>query len=111
MAEDCRAWVRIPSDGEACCQPLTTADAEEAKTGWLGRIRDASPGGIALLLKQRFELGTVLSVEIATRPEGRPHHLVRVVHATPAKKGDWLIGCAFANPLSQEELQNFLQNP
>jgi hypothetical protein len=105
---DCRAWVHFPSEGEACCQALTTATAEEAKTGWLGKVHNASPGGIALLLKQRFEPGTLLSIEMATKPDERHHVLVRVAHATPAGKGHWIISGSFASPLSQEELRTFL---
>jgi hypothetical protein len=32
-----------------------------------------------------------------------------VVHATPDKKGLWIIACEFIFPLSREELQNCLR--
>jgi hypothetical protein len=103
-----RAWVRIPIDQKASVQPMPAPPAEEAETAWLGTIRDVSPGGIAVLLKRRFEPGTILVVEVSDKPkealESRP---VRVCHATPENER-WIIGCAFAWPLSQEELQRFL---
>jgi hypothetical protein len=75
----------------------------------LGTVRDISPGGIAVVLERRFELGTILIVEAPDNPkhasESRP---VRVCHATPETDGRWIIGCAFAWPLSQEELRRFL---
>src|SRR6266404_8200274 len=95
-----RAWVRFPSAQEVCCQPMANLTTEEAEIGWLGRVRDVSLGGIALILSRRFEPGTVLIVELATKEEGR--QLVRVVHATPETKSRWVIGCAFASTVSEE---------
>ena len=103
-----RAWVRCASDREASCQPRHAATMEDVETNWPGIIRDASPGGIGLILKRRFEPGTVLSVEVAVKPEGRCSFLARVVHATPYRKGRWVIGCAFARPIEQQELRIFL---
>jgi hypothetical protein len=102
-----RAWVRFPSDREAGCRIVSSADAEEAKTGWPGRMRNASPGGLALMLKRRFEPGSVLIVELAAKKE-RLRLLVRVVYVRAQNKGRWIVGCAFASPLSEEELQDVL---
>jgi hypothetical protein len=83
--------------------------ADQLETAWLGTVRDVSPGGIAVILERRFEPGTILIVEASenpnTAPESRP---VRVCHATPETDARWIIGCAFAWPLGQEELRRFL---
>jgi PilZ domain len=107
-ATERRAWVRIPSGQDICCQPMAASTTEESETGWLGKVRDVSPGGIALLLSRRFEPGTVLIVELE---QGSLRLPVRVVHATSETKGHWIIGCAFASALSQDELDTFLTFP
>ena len=62
-----------------------------------------------MILKRGFEPGTILVVEVSDKPKGasesRPVH---VCHATPDADGRWIIGCAFAWPLSREELGRFL---
>jgi hypothetical protein len=90
---------------------MAASTQEELDTAWLGRVRDISVGGIALLLNHRFELGTALIVELSAKSKvaSRPRP-VRVVHVTPEKKGRWIIGCAFASILSADELQGFLQD-
>jgi hypothetical protein len=77
----------------------------------LGRVRDISAGGIALLLNHRFEPGTALIVELSAKSKvaSRPRP-VRVVHVTPEKNGRWIIGCAFVSKLSADELQGLLQD-
>ena len=95
-----RAWIRFRNE-----QPC---NAEDANTAWLGKIRDVSAGGIALTLKRRFEPGASLIIEVETK-SGWPRRLsVQVIHATQDENGRWTIGCDFASPLSQEELQTIL---
>jgi hypothetical protein len=97
-----RAWVRFRANQEVTCS------TEEANTGWLGRLCDLSTGGVALALRRRFEPGTVLDLELETKA-GWPHRLsVRVIHATQDRNDRWLIGCAFASPLSKRELEELL---
>jgi hypothetical protein len=45
----------------------------------------------------------VLIVELAAWQKAGFHFPVRVVHATPEKKGRWVIGCAMVVPDSNEE--------
>ena len=104
-----RAWVRTPNDHEVSCQPMAASSKEELDTAWLGRVRDISVGGIALLLNHRFEPGTALIVELSERPKVLRHLLVHVIHATPEPNGRWILGCAFDCALSQQELQTFLE--
>jgi hypothetical protein len=97
-----RAWVRFLAEHEVTC------NTEEANTGWLGRLRDISAGGIALTLRRRFEPGTILGLEVETK-SGWPRRLSgRVIHATQDRNDRWIIGCAFASPLSREELEDLI---
>lgn len=99
-----RAWVRFPSKQEISCEPLG------ANALWLGRVRDVSRGGMAVVLPRRFDPGTTLSVELLLiKADGPRRLIVRVVHARQEANGWWLIGCAFARPLSEEELQDLLE--
>jgi PilZ domain len=81
--------------------------ADESRTAWLGTVRDISPGGIAVILPRRFERGTILIVEVSDQPKGESRP-VQVRHATPQTSGGYIIGCAFAWPLCDEELRRFL---
>jgi hypothetical protein len=52
--------------------------------------------------------GVELIVELSAKPKGVLHVPVRVVHATAGKNGRWIIGCEFARPLSEDELQTLI---
>jgi hypothetical protein len=100
--------VRLPKDQNVSCLTLPAPPEDEVETAWLDIVRDVSPGGIAVILNRRFEPGTILVVEVFKPKEASESRPVRVSHATPDKDGRWIIGCAFAWPLSQEELRRFL---
>jgi hypothetical protein len=105
-----RVWVRAPSGKDVSCQPLAATTTDESETAWIGKVQNVSSGGVGLIMNRRFEPGTTLIVELSAKPKGILRPLpVRVIHATPEQKGQWLIGCTFARPLSPEELQAFLQ--
>jgi hypothetical protein len=59
-------------------------------------------------MSRRFEPGAELILELSAKVKGTLELLVRVVHATPEKKGLWIIGCTLDCPLSKQELQMFL---
>jgi hypothetical protein len=100
-----RAWVRYPDPTNG---PYQLIDAE-TEYGWWASVRDVSLGGLALVLSQRLTPGTRLIIDKPLR-SGRPWHAlsVRVVHATACAEG-WLLGCEFAHPLSEEDLEVLLQ--
>ena len=89
------------------CGPDTTCRLRAAATGgtlW-ARVRDASPGGLGLLLSRPLSPGSFLAVEL--RAPGMRYPLVleaRVAHATPQPDGSWLIGCALLCRLPEELL-------
>jgi hypothetical protein len=102
-----RACVRFAREKDVTCQPVTPLRTHPESTAWMGRVRDVSPAGIGLNMSRRFEPGSELIVELAGGPDGVLRLPARVVHATLEENGCWIIGCAFATPLSQEELQDF----
>jgi hypothetical protein len=105
-----RAWVRFATSQEACCQFIAVLRNEEGETGWWGRLRNVSTGGLALGLKRCFKAGSFLVIQISDRANGEPRRFpVRVASATAQANGDWLIGCEFLHPLSEEALQALLQ--
>lgn len=106
---DRRAWIRLPRSPEVCCQNTITVSKDVAETAWLGRVRDISPCGIGLIMCRPFERDTVLIIELSAKPQGAHPLTARVVHSTPETNGRWVIGCAFARSVSQEELQSFLE--
>jgi PilZ domain len=93
-------------------QPLRTyiqrGQGDLDQVWWMGKIRDISSQGIALLLQQRFEPDSFLTVEVENRAQTSALAIqVRVVRTTP-QPGCWLIGCTFSRELSEEELQALL---
>jgi hypothetical protein len=105
-----RVWVRFANTQDMSGRSVTSLIKDEGDTAWFGLIRNVSPTGIALIISRRFELGSALILELSTKPEGNLRLPVRVVHATPDKKGRWLIGCTFVSPLSEEDLLTCLRD-
>jgi len=102
---ECRAWVRFASNQATMASPT----ADSAVTAWLGQVRDISRGGVALILPRWIERGTHLIVDLATNAAELRRLPVQVVHASWEMDCRWIIGCAFATPLSDEELQDLLK--
>jgi hypothetical protein len=73
------------------------------------RVHDISNGGLALVLKRRFERGTGLALQLpGDDPDQLSTVLVRVVHIRAQPGGLWRLGCAFVSTLSDEELAALL---
>ena len=98
-----RVWVRFPPSQQVCHQPIAASKADETETHWLGRLRNVSPGGLALRLSRHFEPGILLIIDLEVQG-GTRSFFVQVIHATPEGKRHWIVGCEFISPLSQEEL-------
>jgi hypothetical protein len=98
MAER-RASARLPCD-RAVFVHFRDAWGEHWRSGVL---RDVSPGGFGVVLRQALSVGIDLTLEPPTPGAGRP--LVgRVVHVTPLGKY-WLHGGSWADPVSDADLQ------
>src|SRR5262245_18744994 len=100
--DDRRAHVRFPCELDGSFSPITG----NRGTQWTGKICDISQGGIGIVLGRRFELGTLLSVEIQ-EADGRSSGslLARVVHVTPHTGGGWVIGCCFTSEIGEDEVK------
>src|SRR5262249_32954563 len=98
-----RAWVRVRTELEALCQP---GSGRLDSAWWLAKICDISVGGLGLVLRRRFEPGTILTVDLDSpaRKMARTFQ-AQVRHATTGTDGTWVVGCALANRLSDEELE------
>jgi hypothetical protein len=104
-----RAWLRLPNEQDVICHPVLSGPQGEPELAWLGKVRDVSRAGIGLSISRRFEPGVELIVELSAKPSGVLNIPVRVVHATPDKKGLWILGCEFIFPLRQEELHTLIR--
>src|SRR5439155_5088421 len=70
---------------------------------WPARIENVSRGGLKVVIGRRFEVGTILKVEIATAGEENFSMLLaQVVRAAPESVGNWGLGCAFLQEISEE---------
>jgi hypothetical protein len=97
-----RATVRYPS---SLLSSLHTVGVKK-EDAWPAEIRDVSAGGIGLLVRRRFEPGTLLAVEpIRPAPEAPTLLLAQVAHATARPEGCWLLGCKLVRGLSQAEVR------
>jgi hypothetical protein len=101
-----RAWVRHVCKFDSPHRVIDT----ETECGWWATVLNVSRGGIGLRLPQRIEPGVTLILERPAR-HGWPGRAmpVRVVDATAAAEGGWLLGCQFVYPLSQQDMEALLQ--
>jgi hypothetical protein len=104
LCRECRVHERYSCDVKTSCQPPTVWGSQELH--WQAEIRNIAQGGLALVLRRRFEKGTGLAVELPG-PDAKMTStvLVRVVRVTPQPDGFWLLGCAFVSDLSEEEVR------
>jgi hypothetical protein len=102
---DQRAWVRYPVRGEIQFRLLPGAD-ESAKTA---ALVDLSPSGVGLLVSERVEAGTVLTL-VLRRHGDKPDRsmLACVVYATDRPDGKCAIGCQFLRELTNAELNELI---
>ncbi len=72
-------------------------------------ILNISPGGIGLATKRHCDPGMQLQLELvdASGRISRPIQ-ARVVHSTSRGTDDWMIGCSFEPPLTEDDLASLL---
>jgi hypothetical protein len=95
-----RVGVRFASIRDRSWGSFINSVKDEGDTAWIATIREVSRTGIALSVSKHFEPGAMLIVEHSAKT-GVFRVPVRVVHATPEKKGRWVIGCVFVVPRSE----------
>lgn len=105
-----RVSERVPCDVPASCQP--PSDWKRGGQKWTARVRDLSTHGLCLVLGRRFERGAGLAIELpGADPDSPSTLLARVMNVSSESAGQWVLGCAFVSPLSDEELQTLTQTP
>jgi CheY-like chemotaxis protein len=103
-----RACVRYLCQLDGSCQPVGQPATGQT---WVGKLRDISSTGVRILVNRRFEIGTLLVLELP-RPgwDASRMLLCRVVRVSKPLVGDeWEVGCALARELSDDEVQSFLE--
>jgi len=96
---------RHPVKIEVYCQPITTTKSTEL--WWRAEVREVSLEGIGLISSKRYEPATYICMELLDRRVP-----CRVAHARPHPNGGWVIGCAFLNDLTKDDLDAIVQqNP
>jgi hypothetical protein len=75
---------------------------------WSAQIRDISVGGLGLVLVHRLEPGTTVTVGLPSKKSGLPRILPGRVMHVQQNNGAWTHGCAFANHLTEHQLQDLL---
>ena len=107
-----RAWVRHPLDVGTCglIDTSVCGGGPESVEMWPLVVRDVSIGGIGVLLARRFELGTLLTIELPVGSSGSIRRLAaRVVRIEPEKAGHWIHGCAFPAKLREDEVTELIK--
>jgi hypothetical protein len=103
-----RAWIRFGADLDAACH----AKGALKDVGWTAKVKDISRGGVGLLLRHRFRAGTPLVLELKSRDGSfcrtMTAQVARVMAVLAEGRPNWFLGCAFDQPLSEEELQKLL---
>jgi PilZ domain len=112
-----RTSSRYPYQRKALCRPCFLVPSLSPKEGgkqeddvWLmGISQDLSAVGIGFLLHRRFDPGTLLTIELQ-RPQLDSWGLLpaRVMHVMPQADGNWKLGCALIQAMSEEELRRWI---
>ncbi len=100
-----RCQDRYSTEAEATSQTLEGLDP----LFWGATVKDISTGGIGLSMCYPFRPGTFLSVNLKNREGVTQSVLARVVHVRDLPDGTWNIGCEFVTPMSNSELDIFVE--
>jgi serine/threonine protein kinase len=105
-AAERRVAPRFRSDQEASCRPAHQQSARP----WAAAIQDASTTGLRLHVGRRFEVGTVLAVEVVDEADAdaSAQWFARVCWVREVGPNTWGMGCVFNRPLAEDELNLLL---
>jgi serine/threonine protein kinase len=108
-----RVCVRLPlTVGASCLIDTSVHESHQpVEENWPAIIQDISLGGLGLLLARRFDPGTNMTVDLGNGPGQVARSMsLTVMWVEEQGFGHWLTGCAFATPLTLEELDQYLQD-
>lgn len=104
--QDQRTWVRFPCHARATYQPVKAPEAPPAQA----EVLNISAGGVALLVPESVELGTLLNLELCDESGQFRLRLLGCVVRLSGQGGlDWVLGCNLIRELSHRELKALLQ--
>jgi len=104
LAEERRVGVRYPCAVQTTLQPVNGAEPVRLS----GRVRNISRGGISLVVPHAFESGDLIGVDLPSPDSDATYTVLAcVIHATAQPGGEWVVGCTFAQELSEAELRAF----
>jgi hypothetical protein len=82
------------------------AEDVEFQRAWLHNL---SATGIGLLLSKPLEHGLFVTIVLTGAHSNKKYPLpAHAIHATQQASGDWLVGCQFIDPLTDEDLDDLL---
>jgi hypothetical protein len=99
-----RIALRYPCEADGTWKLLT---ADDGQPGCV-RVRNISTDGLSLRVNRHFAPGILLAITLYDKDRGRVSLAARVVHVRRDDNGDWILGCAFIEKLSHQELQKLL---
>jgi hypothetical protein len=114
LTSDALASRGLPTNRRASvryqCGPATPGrvlvDGHEWQRAW---VIDLSLGGVGLLLSRPLELHSELVVVLKSEVLKKVFELTaRVCHAVRQVDGDWIVGCEFADKLTEDQLDALL---
>jgi len=104
-----RARVRFRTQQPSLCQRI---EAQTDDFWFMASIRDLSQHGVGLVVNCTFDPGLFLAIEpLAFKEELSRGFQCRVVYAREEQPGRWFLGCEFVRPLSDQEMNAFLEPP
>lgn len=104
--EDQRTWIRFPCHAQATYQPVKAPEGAPVPA----KVYNISANGVALVVDQPHELGTLLSLEL--RDASGEFHLgmlACIVRISARAKPEWVLGCNLIRELTGHELKALLQ--
>jgi hypothetical protein len=104
-AGDRRAGVRHRVSLETFSQP---GEGRLDQVWWPATVCDLSKTGIGLVVSRRFEAGTLLAVELQSSTDSGGRKLLAHVRHAVERPDGWLLGCAFTQELTDQELAALL---
>lgn len=102
---DQRAWVRCPARGSVNYRPVPP----DENTPKIAELVDLSPAGVGLIVSERIEPGSAITLNLP-RLDQKPDRelLACVVYLTNRPDGKWAIGCNFLNEMSEKDLNDLV---
>ncbi len=100
---------RTPRRQPAVGTVLRWVDVPANDSDHFALVWNISLGGISLLYPRPFSLGMELRAEIISKRSAISLPItMRVTHCVALKTGDYVIGCQFLQPITGEQMNDFV---